>query len=93
LRQARSRLPFIEHIIRDAGYQGPAMAAAIARTGPGKIEIIRRCGRHKFFVLPKRWIVERTIGWISRNCRIGSAFLRRAMVSIMLRCSAAEPSA
>ena len=71
--------------------------------GTWKIEIVRRCDRHRFVVLPKRWIVERTIGWISRNrrlardferhCRIAAAFVRMAMIRIMLRRLAAMPSA
>ena len=109
LRQARRLFPFVERIIGDAGYQGPKMAAAVARTGTWKIEIVRRCDKlrrcdkHRFVVLPKRWIVERTIGWISRNrrlardferhCRIAAAFVRMAMIRIMLRRLAAKPSA
>ena len=67
LRQARRQFPFLERIIGDAGYQGPKMAAAVARTGPWELQIIRRCDQHRFVVLPKRWIVERTIGWISHH--------------------------
>ncbi|WP_431272187.1 IS5 family transposase [Dankookia sp. P2] len=103
LRQARRLFPFVERIIGDAGYQGPKMAAAVARTGTWKMEIVRRCDRHRFVVLPKRWIVERTIGWISRNrrlardferhCRIAAAFVRMAMIRIMLRRLATKPSA
>ena len=103
LRQARRLFPFIERIIGDAGYQGPKMAAAVARTGKWKIEIVRRCDRHRFVVLPKRWIVERTIGWISRNrrlardferhCRIAASFVRMAMIRIMLRRLSTTPSA
>ena len=99
--KARKMFPFVERIIGDAGYQGPKMAAAVARTGPWKIEIVRRCDKHKFVVLPKRWIVERTIGWISRNrrlardferhCRIAAAFVRMAMIRIMLRRLAPKP--
>jgi transposase len=95
LRQARRLFPFVERIIGDAGYQGPKMAAAVARTGAWKVEIVRRCDRHHFVVLPKRWIVERTLGWIShhrrlardfeRHCRIAAAFVRMAMIRIMLR--------
>ena len=102
LRQARRLFPFIERIIGDAGYQGPKMATAVARTGAWEIEIVRRCDRHKFVVLPKRWIVERTIGWISRNrrlardferhCRIAAAFVRMATIRIMLRRLAATRS-
>jgi len=111
LRQARRLFPFIARLIGDAGYQGPKMAAAVARTGHWRIEIVRRCDRHRFVVLPKRWIVERTIGWISRNrrlargdrrsarghferhCRIAAAFVRMAMIRIMLRRLAPTPSA
>jgi hypothetical protein len=31
------------------------MAAAVARTGTWKIEIVRRCDRHRFVVLPKHF--------------------------------------
>lgn len=103
LRQARRLFPFVDRIIGDAGYQGPKMAAAVARTGPWTIEIVRRCDKHKFVMLPKSWIVERTIGWISlnrrlardfeRHCRIAAAFVRMAMIRIMLHRIAAKPSA
>lgn len=103
LPQARRLFPFIERIIGDAGYQGPKMAAAVARTGTWKMEIVRRCDRHRFVVPPKRWIAERTIGWISRNrrlardferhYRIAAAFVRKAMIRIMLRRLAPMPSA
>ena len=101
--QARRLFPFVERIIGDAGYRGPKMAAAVVRTGTWTIEIVRRCDKHKFVVLPKRWIVERTIGWISRNRRlardferhrrIAAAFVRMAMIRIMLRRLAVKPSA
>ncbi len=68
LRDARRSYPFIERIIGDAGYQGRKMDAIVARTGTWKLQIVRRCDRHRFIVLPKRWIVERTLAWISR-CR------------------------
>jgi transposase len=103
LRQARRLFPFVERVIGDAGYQGPKMATAVARTGTWKMEIVRRCDRHRFAALPKRWIVERTIGWISRNrrlardferhCRTAAAFIRIAMIRIMLRRLAANASA
>ena len=55
-----------------------------------------------FEVLPKRWIVERTFAWISRNRRLArdferyattvAAFIRLAMIRIMLRRLAANAS-
>ncbi len=102
LRQARLLFPFVERMIGDAGYQGPTMAAAIARTGTWEMEVVRPCDRHKFVVLRQHWIVERTIGSISRNrrlgrdferhCRIAAAFVRMAMIHITLRRITAKPS-
>ncbi len=41
------------------------MAKAIAITGFGKIEIVKRSDLHRCVVLPRRWVVERTVAWIS----------------------------
>ncbi|GGC70051.1 hypothetical protein GCM10011504_54840 [Siccirubricoccus deserti] len=102
LREARRSFPFIERLIADAGYQGPKMAAAVGRTGPWILEILRRCDRHRFVVLPKRWIVERTLAWTNRcrrlardyerHARMAAAFVRLAMIRLMLRRLAINPS-
>ncbi len=98
LRQARRRFPFIERIIADGGYAGPKMSALVARTGDWTLQIVKRSDVRGFVVLPKRWIVERTLAWISRNrrlsrdyerhTRIAVAFVKLAMIRIMLRRSA-----
>src|SRR5215210_4518428 len=95
LREARRSFPFVERIIGDAGYQGRKTEAAVARTGFWQLQIVRRCDRHRFVVLPKRWIVERTLAWISRcrrlardyerHARKAAAFVRLAMIRLMLR--------
>jgi transposase len=94
-RYTRALFPFIERIFADAGYQGPRVAHAAASTGSWIVEIVKRNELHKFVVLPKRWIVERTLAWISRNRRLArdferyartvAAFIRLAMIRIMLR--------
>lgn len=95
LRTARRLFPFIERIFADAGYQGAKMAKVVAETGSWVVEIVKRSEAHRFIVLPKRWIVERTFAWISRNRRLArdyeryartvAAFVRLAMIRIMLR--------
>ena len=91
----RALFPFLERIFADGGYQGSRAAAAAAATGEWILEIVKRNELHKFVVLPKRWIVERTFAWISRNRRLArdferyattvAAFIRLAMIRIMLR--------
>lgn len=71
------------------------MAKTIAATGRWTIEIVKRTDQHKFIILPKRWIVERSFAWISRNRRLArdferyattvAAFIRLAMIRIMLK--------
>jgi transposase len=94
-RRTRRLFPFIERIFADAGYQGPKLARAVAATGSWAIEIVKRNELHRFVVLPKRWIVERTLAWISRcrrlakdferHARKAAAFVRLAMIRLMLR--------
>jgi transposase len=95
LRNARRRFPSIAKIFADAGYQGPRVAQVVADTGAWQLQIVKRTEAHDFVVLPKRWIVERTFAWISRNRRLardferyastGVALIRLAMIRIMLR--------
>jgi transposase len=95
LEQARRSFPFIERIFADAGYQGPRAAAAAAETGSWVVEIVKRTDAHKFVVLPKRWVVERTFAWTTRYRRLArdferyartvAAFFRLAMIRLMLR--------
>lgn len=102
LRQARRLFPFVERIVGDGGYRGPIMQKAVARTGAWKLEIVKRSDLGGFKVLPKRWIVERTFAWLSRFRRLAKdveryarsavAFIRLAMIRIMLRRLTVNPS-
>jgi len=95
LRRVRRLFPFIELIFADGGYQGEKLARVVSRTGVWKLAIVRRFTATGFEVLLKRWIVERTFAWISRNRRLARdferyvmtavAFIRLAMIRIMLR--------
>jgi transposase len=99
-----SRLfPFIELIYGDGVYLGPKAATAAAKTGRWTIVIVARSTTAVGFeVLPKRWIVERTFAWINRFRRLArdferyartvAAFIRLAMIRIMLRRLVANPS-
>jgi hypothetical protein len=61
--------PFLLRLYADSGYQGPKFQRELKRVCRAvNVEIVRRSETRKFVVLPKRWIVERTIGWLNR-CR------------------------
>ncbi len=88
--------PLIERIFADAAYRGPKAATAARALGAWKIEIVDRPpGQIGFEVLPKRWIVERTFGWLGRCRRLAKdyenldrfavAYILLAMIRLMLR--------
>jgi transposase len=89
--------PFLKKLFADGGYQGPAFQKALANILPAlEIEIVRRPDQAKgFVVLPRRWVVERTIAWLNRCRRLAKdwenlnrkalAFLRLASIRLMLR--------
>ena len=89
--------PFLLKLYADGGYQGPQFKAALQRVlRQVNLEIVKRSDTAKTFtVLPKRWIVERTIGWLNRCRRLAKdweclnrkalAFLRWASIRLMLR--------
>jgi transposase len=93
--RTRRMFPFIEVVFADAGYQGPKARAVVARAGAWVLQIVKRADVPRFEVVPKRWIVERTLAWISRNRRLMrdferhartvTAFIRLAMIKLMLR--------
>ena len=74
--------PFLVKLYADAGYQGPEFQSAMKRIlARVDLEIVKRLGHAKgFVVLPKRWIVERTLAWLGAAAdwpRIGNASTAR----------------
>src|SRR6202521_6183041 len=89
--------PFLKKLFADAAYQGPQFHNNLAKLLPYlETEIVKRSDHaNGFVVLPRRWIVERTIAWLNRCPRLAKdwenlnrkalAFLRLASIRLMLR--------
>ena len=58
----------IEKMLCDGTYEGENFANAIFSLTGAKVEIAKRSELHTFAVIPKRWIVERSFGWLDK-CR------------------------
>ena len=96
LKLAKQRFPTLLRAIADGGYQGAPTAAAVLEAAAIPLEIVKRSDTAKGFVLlPKRWIVERTFGWLGRCRRLAkdfenltrtqAAFVILAMIRLMVR--------
>jgi putative transposase len=78
LRILLQRFGWLRRIFVDGGYAG-ALVNWVKSLLPGrglKLEIVKRSDAHKhhFVILPKRWIVERTFGWLSKFRRLAKDY-------------------
>jgi transposase len=89
--------PFLLKLYADCGYQGALFQDGLRRAlRQVNVEIVKRSDQaHRFVVLPKRSIVERTFAWLGRCRRLAKdweclnrkalAFLKLASIRLMLR--------
>ena len=89
------RFPRLALFWADGGYTGQLIAWT-KQLANWTLEIVKRSDDlHTFQVLPKRWIVERTLGWLGRYRRLSKdyeeltasseAMVYIAMIRLMLR--------
>jgi len=65
----KESFPSLAHLFADGGYAGDKLEVEMIRTDGPAVEIVRRPGAAKgFVVIARRWVVERTLAWIGR-CR------------------------
>jgi transposase len=69
LKAVAARYPMLRHIFADGGYAGPKLRDALKTIGRWTVQIVKRSDTAQGFeVLPRRWVVERTLAWPGR-CR------------------------
>ncbi len=89
--------PFLKKLFADAGYQGPQFRQQLAKLLPRlSVEIVKRSDTASSFeILPRRWVVERTLAWLNRCRRLAKdfenlsrnalTFIKLASIRLMLR--------
>ncbi len=66
----RRAFPSVRLAWADSGYAGKLVTWAKTKLRPRlTVQIVKRTELHKFIVLPRRWVVERTFAWITRSRR------------------------
>jgi putative transposase len=101
LRRAASRVADFSRLklfFADQGYSGAAMREWVRSTFRNlgwRLEIVSRIHKKAFAALPKRWIVERTFGWLNLYRRLSKDYeystksaetmIQVAMIHIMLK--------
>ena len=78
----RKRWPWVKHLFADGAYDRQQLMDKAAFL-EFVVEIIRRSDDQKGFqVLPRRWVVERTFGWMMRWRRLVRDYEQRIDVSL-----------
>ena len=80
-------------VYADGAYDYDSMADACRNVNGARLMVVKRT-EPGFKVLPKRWIVERTLAWLSRNRRlskdyeqlteVSESFVKLGMIRLML---------
>ena len=99
----RKAFPGVKLAWADGGYAGKLVTWAAAKLKPRlALEIVKRPDDlHTFKVLPRRWVVERTLSWITRHRRTvrdyerlpahHETYVHWAMIIVMTRRLARKP--
>jgi putative transposase len=95
LSRLKGQFARLQVIWADGGYSG-VLIGWVHKFGGWILEIVRRCDDVRGFqVLPHRWVVERTFGWLGRYRRLSKDYeeltetsesmIYLAMINLMVR--------
>jgi transposase len=88
-------LPGVRKVMADGGYTGERFEELVGQILGATVEITKRSELHKFAVIPKRWVVERSFAWLEKcrrlwkNCErklhTSEQFIVLAFLSLLLK--------
>jgi putative transposase len=81
MEKVRKCLPRLQLIWADGGYAGQLVGWVHSRCGWILQTVLRPVGVQGFVVLPRRWVVERTFGWLGRYRRLSKDYERLTLTS------------
>ena len=81
---AKGKLSRVKNVLVDGGYTGEKFAAEIKQELGATVEVVKRNELHTFVVLPKRWIVERSFGWLEKCRRLWKNCERKLNTSLQM---------
>jgi len=84
---ANKGLPCLKKVLADDGYSGQPMKEFVQKEHGWEFESVKRTELHQFKVMPQRWVVERTIGWMNNFRALSKDYdfdLRTGEANVML---------
>ena len=72
----------VKNVLADGGYTGENFANSVQEILRCTVEIAKRNELHKFKVIPKRWVVERSFAWLEKCRRLWKNCERKVNTSL-----------
>lgn len=82
--QHKENLSDVKNMLVDGGYTGERFAEAIKQILGATVEVVKRNELHTFVILPKRWVVERSFGWLEKCRRLWKNCERKLNTSLQM---------
>ena len=74
----------MKKLLTDGGYRGEAFAVQVDEIIGATVEVVKRNELHTFKVLPQRWVVERSFGWLEKCRRLWKNCERKLHTSLLM---------
>jgi transposase len=74
----------VVNVLVDGGYSGENFACKIKEIIGSTVKVVKRNELHKFEVLPKRWIVERSFAWLEKCRRLWKNCEKKIQTSMQM---------
>lgn len=84
LDRSAADLQSVISVLADGGYTGKPFAEAVRNMLGATVEIAKRSDLHRFAVMPKRWVVERSFAWLDKCRRLWKNCERKLNSSLQM---------
>jgi len=82
--EGKEGLEKVTNILVDGGYSGVKFSTQIQGLLGAEVEVAKRSELHKFAVIPKRWVVERSFAWLEKCRRLWKNCERKINTSLQM---------
>ena len=82
LTHSRNFLTNVAAVLVDGGYTGDVFANGVKDIIDAEVQVAKRSELHTFAVIPKRWVVERSFGWLEKCRRLWKNCERQLSTSL-----------
>lgn len=80
--RCQSGLEHVQCVLVDSAYTGNPFAQAVHERLGATVQVAKRSELHRFAVIPKRWVVERSFAWLEKCRRLWKNCERKLNTSL-----------